>query len=248
LAAGGNQSLEATCGLRDWRADSPPQAGGLPYFAALVIAGIALALPVLARSEIIDRIAVAFERKVITESAIRDHIRVTAFLNEEAVSFSPASRRRAADQLLEQALIRREMEISRYPAPVDAEIPATLEHFRKQHYPSPAVFQKKLEEYGIDEKQLGRALLDQVTILRFIELRFRPGVAVGDGEIEIYYREQFVPQWEKQHSGKPIPDLEEVRDRIEQTLAAESVDRALDQWLREARNQARVRYFEEAFR
>jgi hypothetical protein len=200
-----------------------------------------------ARSEVIDRVAVAFDRKVITDSAIREQIRITAFLNEEPVSFAPAVRRRAADQLLEQALIRREMEISRYPVPDETEMPSILAQFRKEHYPAASLFEKKLAEYGITEKQLARALLDQAAILRFIELRFRPGIAVGDGEIEIHYREQFVPQWEKQNPGKPVPDLEDARDRIEQVLAAQRVDQALDQWLRETRNQARVRFFEEAF-
>ena len=199
-------------------------------------------------AETIDRIAVAFGHQVITESAIRDQIRVTALLNDEPVSFAGPAKRKAADQLLEQALIRREMEISRYPVPIDDEIPALLEQFRKDNFPDAAVYAKKLAEYGVSEKQLGRTLLNQAAILRFIELRFRPGIAVAEGDVEIYYREQFTPQWEKDNPGKPVPDLEDARDRIEQVLAAERVDRALDEWLREARNQARVRYFEEAFR
>jgi peptidyl-prolyl cis-trans isomerase SurA len=150
--------------------------------------------------------------------------------------------------LLEQTLIRREMEISRYPLPIDEEIPALLEVFRKDNFRNAADYSKKLTEYGVTEKQLGRALLNQAAILRFVELRFRPGVAVGEGEVEIYYREQFVPGWEKDNPGKPPPDIEDAAERIEQVLAAERVDRALDEWLREARNQARVRYFEEAFR
>ena len=199
-------------------------------------------------AETFDRIAVAFGHQVITESAIRDQIRVTALLNEEPISFAGPVKRKAADQLLEQALIRREMEISRYPLPIDEEIPGLLEVFRKDNFRNAADYSKKLTEYGVTEKQLGRALLNQAAILRFVELRFRPGVAVGEGEVEIYYREQFVPQWEKDNPGKPPPNIEDARDRIEQVLAAERVDRALDEWLREARNQARVRYFEEAFR
>jgi hypothetical protein len=214
----------------------------MPRMALLPLC-IAAILP----SEVIDRVAVAYDRSVITESAIRLQIRITAFLNEEPVSFDPSSKRKGADQLLEQALIRREMELSRYIQPADSEIPELLERFRKEHYPDISRYREQLKTYGITEAQLGRALLQQASILRFVELRFRPGIAVGDGEIEIYYREQFVPQWEKQKRGPP-PDLEEAWEQIEEILAAERVDQALDEWLREARNQARVRYFEEAFR
>jgi hypothetical protein len=198
-------------------------------------------------AETIDRIAVAFQRQVITESAILDQIRVTAFLNEEPVVIDRASKRRAADQLLEQALIRREMELSRYPVPIDAEIPPLLEQFRKDNYSDPEVFRSKLAEYKISEDLVGRTLLNQAAILRFIDMRFRPAVAVSDGEVEIYYRDQFAPNFEKENPGKAPPDIEDIREKLEQLLAAERVDRALDQWLIEARKQARVRYFEEAF-
>jgi hypothetical protein len=211
------------------------------------LAMLSLYVAAVSKGEVIDRVAVAFDRSVITESAIYAQIRITAFLNEEPLSFDGAAKRKAADQLLEQALIRREMGLSRYVQPEDAEIPAMLDQFRKGNYPDPVRYREKLKAYGISEAQLGRALLQQAAILRFVELRFRPGIAIGDGEIELYYREQFVPNWEKQRRQAP-PDLDEARDQIEETLAAERMDQALDEWLREARNQARVRYFEEAFR
>ena len=122
------------------------------------------------------------------------------------------------------------------------------EHPRQRHRRRiDAVFRRKLAEYKISEDLVGRTLLNQAAILRFIDMRFRPAVAVSDGEVEIYYRDQFVPQFEKENSGKAAPDIEDVREKLEQIIAAERVDRALDQWLIEARKQARVRYFEEAF-
>ena len=61
-----------------------------------------------ATAEIIDRVAVSVGNQVITEDQIGEEIRVTAFLNHETPDLSPAQKRRAAERLIEQALVRRD--------------------------------------------------------------------------------------------------------------------------------------------
>ncbi len=68
-------------------------------------------------AEIIDRIVITVGNQVITQSQVDDEIRVTAFLNHEKVDLSAAARKQAASRLIEQALIKREMDLSRYPLP-----------------------------------------------------------------------------------------------------------------------------------
>src|SRR5438046_1912632 len=69
------------------------------------------------RAEIIDRVAVVVGNSVITESEILREIRLTAFLNGEPLDFSPASKRKTAERLVEQRLIRIEADSSLYPPP-----------------------------------------------------------------------------------------------------------------------------------
>ena len=69
------------------------------------------------RAEIIDRIAVSVGNQAITISDLDREIRVTAFLNRTPPDFSPAARRATADRMVEQRLILRELENSRYPSP-----------------------------------------------------------------------------------------------------------------------------------
>ncbi len=78
--------------------------------AAVLITCLAL------QSEMIDRIAVTVDNRVIAESEIIRQIRITAFLNGEPPDFSAANKRTTADRLVEQALIRRELETTRYAA------------------------------------------------------------------------------------------------------------------------------------
>lgn len=202
----------------------------------------------LATAEIIDRVCVMVDRKVITLSAVDERIRVAALLNGTAADLSAASRRRMAERLIEQALIEREMEISRYSMPKEEEVTEYLERLRKQGKLGARALAAKLGEYRLTEAALRENLRLQLATVRFIDLRFRPGSAVSDGEIELYYRETYVPEWQREHAGKTPPEVDEVWDTIEQTLLAQKANEALEAWLKEARASARVIYFEEAFR
>lgn len=203
---------------------------------------LALGLPVAA--EIVDRVAVTVDRIVITTSDITSHIRVAAFLNEQPPDLSAAARRAAAQRLVEQALVQREMEILRYPAPSAADVDAVLEQLRRGAN-APEAFQARLAEYGITESELRRSLLRQIMTLRFIDFRFRPGIAVTDAEIEAYYRDEFLPGLRA--DGQGVPPLEEAREQIEEILIGRRVDEALDRWLAAAAAQANIEYREEAF-
>jgi len=200
-----------------------------------------------ARTEIIDRVAVTVDRMVITESDILSHLRIAAFLNQTAVETGPEARRAAAERMVEQVLVRRDMEISRYPAPRPVEVEPVLEDWLKEHLMGDAGYRAALEQFGITDEELRENMLLQLTVLRFIEYRFRPSVALNDEEVEAYYRERFGPAWTEQNNS-PVPELDDVRGDIEDILIQEHVDAALDEWLKQAATQARIRYRQEAFK
>ncbi|HEY6991869.1 MAG TPA: hypothetical protein VH369_25985, partial [Bryobacteraceae bacterium] len=74
-----------------------------------------VALPLSAA--IVDRLAVIVGQQTITQLQLDEEIRITALLNRRPVARDVETRRAAADRLVEQTLIRREMEQSRYPLP-----------------------------------------------------------------------------------------------------------------------------------
>lgn len=157
-----------------------------------------------APAEAIDRIAVAVENQVITESQVREEIRVVAFLNREPPDFSPASRRKTAERLVDQLLMRREMEFTHYPGPEAAEVEQSFQDVRGE-YPSQAEFQKKLTEYGVDAATLRQSLARQAATLHFIELRFQPEVQVQEGEGEAAAQkavDERVERWLKDVKGR----------------------------------------------
>lgn len=199
-----------------------------------------------ARAEIIDRIAVTVDKIVITESDVINQIRIAALLNGKPLQFSPEARHKAASRLVEQVLIRREMEISRYPAPAPSAVEPMLKRFQQDHFKSAGAYRKALEKYGVSEKELRKNLLLQLTVLRFIDYRFRPGITVDEKQINNYYANRFLPEW-KRRSSAPPPSLDDVHDRIEKILISQLVNKALDRWLKQTAARTRIRYRKEAF-
>ncbi len=197
-----------------------------------------------ADAAIIDRIAVTLDSQVITESEIVLEIRLTALLNGEPVDATPQARKKAANRLIEQKLIRREVELGRYVQPSPGEEEPMLKQIQAQRFHGPDDYQKALEKYGVDEAQLRAHLLWQLTLLRFIEVRFPPSVDVTDEDMHQYFV-QHLPELEKR-AGKPV-SIESVRNEIRDALTEQLVDKQLNDWLAEARGRTHIAFHPEAF-
>jgi hypothetical protein len=197
-----------------------------------------------ADAAIIDRIAVTLDSQVITESEIMLEIRLTALLNGEPVDATPQARKKAANRLIEQKLIRREVELGRYVQPSPGEEEPMLKQIQAQRFHGPDDYRKALEKYGVDEAQLRAHLLWQLTLLRFIEVRFPPSVEVTDEDMHQYFV-QHLPELEKR-AGKPV-SIESVRNEIRDALTEQLVDKQLNDWLAEARGRTHIAFHPEAF-
>ena len=193
-------------------------------------------------SEIIDRIAISVGNQVITKAQIDEEVRLTAFLNGSQLDLSAEERKKAADRLIEQTLVRRDMEFSHYPIPPQSDAEPALKAL-KANYPSEAQYRQALDKYGITEEALKQRLWWQTTLLRFIDYRFRPGILVPDKDIRNYYDLEVV-KWKGQGI-KQIPSFEESREKIGELLTDQRIDQAIDQWLADTRKQIAVRDHDE---
>ena len=113
-------------------------------------------------------------------------------------------------------------------------------------YPSDQQYQKELQDYGITEDALKRHLRWQLTLLRFVDFRFRPGIQIPDADVQAYYQEQR-SEWQKK-GVQPIPSLDETRDQIEEILTQKGIDQALDRWMMDVQTQVAIRYLDESLR
>jgi hypothetical protein len=200
---------------------------------------IFLCLALAASAEIIDRLAVTVDREAITELQLDEELRVTAFLNRKPIVRDLDTRRAAAARLVEQLIIRREMELSHYPLPGEQDLSQYFDQIRGEFRTSDE-FDQALTRYGLTERALGDHLALQLTTLRFIEFRFQPEVDVSDTEIEAAYKREIATS-NTAHSGV-APTFEALRSSIRKALIEERIDRALDTWLQERRRRVHVVY------
>jgi hypothetical protein len=198
-----------------------------------------------ARGELIDRVVGAAGTDVVTLSEARRYLEYQSVFQNRDLDLSRQAYREAVDQLLNQMLLRREIEISRYTPPAMAEAEKRLNEWLADKERG-ARIQKQLAAYGVTEDELRKRLLWYITVVRFTEYRFSPGVQVKDEDIERYYSSTYLPEFRKRTPGGKEPTLEESWGAIQRVLAAQKTAQATEEWLNASRAQAKVKVFEEA--
>jgi hypothetical protein len=206
---------------------------------------IVLVCYAVASAEVVDRAAVRVGNEVITLSAIRRHLRMEAFFEQREPDLRPAARRAAAERLIDQVLVRRELELTRYAPPAESEVDAQVAQIAKARAQEPAALARSLGGYGFTMEELRAELRYQVALLRFVDFRFSAGVQVSEEEIKAAYAKEIAAEARKR-GVEPAP-LDDVRQKLESLLSYRKTTAALEQWLTLARQQLKVRYFEEAF-
>jgi hypothetical protein len=210
-----------------------------------VITGLLVFLLSPVFGAIIDRIAVSVGNQVITLRDVEREIRVTAFLAAAKPDLSAANKRATADRLVEQTLIRHEMESSGFPFPAAAEAEPSLENLKK-NFPSEADYGRALAEYQITEQDVRDLLLRMLTLEQFTSLRFRPAAQVSAAAIQDYFNRVVAPAARAAHPGQPV-ELEDYRTQIEEKLTGDMADREMDNWLKEAHKRTEIVVHPEAF-
>jgi len=141
------------------------------------VAGLAGA----ARAEIVDSMVASVGTTAIKHSDVIREIRLTAFMNHEKPDLRAASQKEAVNRLVDQALIRQEIEGGMY-VPDDPQTAASLLKQLRETYGGADGFTKALANCGVTEEALKQQLTWQATVLKFIQLRFGGGVAGAPAE------------------------------------------------------------------
>jgi hypothetical protein len=170
-----------------------------------------------ATAGIVDRVAVVVGTHVITESELLREVRITELMNGQPLDLGLEQRKAAADRLVDQQLIRNEMEIGNYPKPTPQEGDAMLRKFRQEHYSSIPQYHAALQKYGVTEDELKDHLLWELAALRFTDQRFQVITPPGGDQ--------------------------QTADRKKES----GVDEALDAWLKQQRSSTRIQFKKGAF-
>lgn len=191
------------------------------------------------RAEIYDRVVVAVDYQAITERQLDEELRVTAFLNKTPVVRDRVARHAAAERLIQQALIQKEMELSRYSPEQASDLAQYIKQVETALGGQERVSQE-IARYELTEQVLREHLALQLTMITFIQQRFRPNAVVTDSEIQQAYKAE---KYNRAGSGTAVVPPSE-RELVRQALLDRRSDELLNNWLTEARDRSRVVYLD----
>jgi len=204
-----------------------------------------VAAAALASAVVVDRMAVIVGKHVVKLSDIDRDLRLTEFLNGEPLNLSAEQRRKAAERLIDQQIIRTEIATGGYTRATDAEAEALLRQIQHDRFAGiDAKMRAQLARYGLTEDDLRAQVLWQLTVLKVIQQRFQPEVTVSDQDMRAYYDQHLA---DLQRRNPKNSTFEALEPQIRSTLEGESVNKDFEDWLARARERTRIEYRQETF-
>lgn len=203
---------------------------------------MALALCQAFGGTIIDRIVATVNGHIILQSDWQDEVCYDAFMDGHPLGQITAQERKAAlDRLIDQELLREQVNPSDALQPNDAEVEKRLQEIRKQYDPSgkSVTWQEALKEYGLTESEVKSRISEQINLMRLVDARLLPNVQVDEKSIESYYNQELLPQLRQ--SGAPgTPPLATVTPKIKELLTQKKVSELLVAWLHNLRAESQI--------
>jgi peptidyl-prolyl cis-trans isomerase SurA len=208
----------------------------------LLILGLSM---LLSGAVILDRIAVIAGTHVIKTSDIERDIRLTDFLNRAPLDLKTSAKREAAERLITQEIIRDEIVSGGYRRPPEAEAVDLEAQLRRDRFGgSEPRLVEGLQHYGLTRAELRGQLLWQITVLQFIDERFRGGVVVTVDEVRDFYDGHYAElrqQYPKDDS------FEALEPKIQTMLEGQRINQSFNEWLDQARKNYAVEFKQAAF-
>ena len=190
------------------------------------------------RAETLDRIAVTVGKRVIAESEVLRDVRISALLDRKPVEVTGEIKRKAAERLVDQALILHEAAESRLTLASEDRAQELLAQVKSQ-YSAEAEYRAALDRYQVTERDLTAHLLAGLRALEFTDVRFRPEVQISDEDLREFY--QLFSAGTRRGGAEPAA-FEESRAQVQKLLVDQRVIESLDAWLNTTRTQAGVEY------
>jgi hypothetical protein len=194
---------------------------------------------------VVDRMAVVVRKPAIKTSDIERDLRVTEFLNQEQLKIDSSEKHKSAERLIDQEIIRQELLAASFRRPSDSDATALQAQLCQERFGgSEQRLREALRRYGLAEDQLRAQLLWQLTVLSFIEQRFRAATLVTDEELRSYYDQHLADLRRQYPQGN---SFEALAPKIRASLEGERVNQNFTQWLEQARKRYLIEYKQEAF-
>ncbi|HEX6774131.1 MAG TPA: hypothetical protein VF126_19005 [Acidobacteriaceae bacterium] len=194
---------------------------------------------------LLDRAVAVINGEMILASDVREQQEFAVFepYGMPGGQFTPLE---AMQHIVNRKLLLDQMEDQQLTEPpTDEEVDRRIDELRK-HIPACAEQRCETEEgwrrflaaHGLTEQEMHKRWKERIQLLDFISARFRTGIHITKPEIETYYKEKLVPEFEARKL--KAPPLAQVSDRIEEVLLQEHVNVLLGDYLRSLKDAGSV--------
>jgi len=191
---------------------------------------------------VVDRIVAAVNGQIILQSDWDAAIRYQALMDQRPLDAITVDERKAAlDHLIDQELLKEQMNPADFRHASDEEIAQQIREIRKR-YPGadgPEAWSKLLSRYGFTETELQQHVASQIDLMRLVDERLRPNVNIDSSSIESYYNQELLPQLRQSGAGQ-VP-LADVTPKIKELLTQQKVNELLLAWLHNLRSGSDIR-------
>lgn len=148
----------------------------------------------------------------------------------------------ALRDITDQRLIALEAERLPTVTPTEAEVTAEIRRII-DFFPAASVFEARLRRVGfksIEDPNFRRIIERRLAVEKYLDFRFRSFIVVTPADEEQYYREVYVPDFRRRNPGVVPPQLEAVRNTLNQEITNARIATEINRFLEEARNRASI--------
>lgn len=201
----------------------------------------------------LDHVVAVIDGEVLLQSDVNEEMHFAA-LEPFQPHAGRDTRQDALRRLINRVLIMQQMKTQRRfdASTSDAEVETSLKDLRS-HLPQCAKYKCEtaegwkafLEANDLTQPEVSEHWKQRLTILRFIDVRFRTGIRISHESVAEYYEKTVVPAFERQHQN--APPLEEVSSRIQEVLLQQQVNGLLRDWLTSLRTEGSLQIVDPAY-
>lgn len=182
--------------------------------------------------QVVDRIVARVEEEVILQSDVEQLARFQMLVDGKAESEAGI-----LDRLIDQWIVKKEAEASRFPPASDADVERGMQRLQRS-FAKKEDFDAQRRKVGLSEEDTRQIVAAQAYLGNYLDSRFRPTVQVDEKAIQDFYDKAVIPRAKAR--GQEPPTYEAARDVIQEALIQQGINQQADKWLQESRTRLNI--------
>jgi peptidyl-prolyl cis-trans isomerase SurA len=187
------------------------------------------------RQQVVDRIVARVDEEIILQSDVEQLEKYQLLVDGKS-----ESREQILDRLIDQWIVRKEAEASRFPTATDSDVDRGLQRLQRA-FAKKEDFETQRGKAGLTELDLKQIITAQVFLSNYLDSRFRPTVQVDEQAIKDFYDQALIPRAKAR--GQEPPTFDAARDVIQEVLIQRGINEQADKWLKESRGRLHISKF-----